>query len=277
MSTWLPTQQRRPLYATAPLIGNISTTAARGRSDYNALQVSLRQRSMNGLEYLASYTLSQTKTNNLGYYGSGGVAAEGAYWMNTYEPEWNYGPAFFDARHNLVFSANYELPYGRGRTWGTDASPVVDAILGGWRLSGIFQARSGFPITVTDGSATVAAGTARQRAAELRRRPGAFRPEHRPLARHQRLPARAAAARGATAAIGVARAPGYKNIDLVLAKRFSVGGERAFEFRAEAFNLTNTPSFGPPARDINAPNTFGQITSTVSTARTVELVMKFFF
>ena len=54
------------------------------------------------------------RTNNLGYYGSAGVAAEGAYWMNTYEPEWNYGPAFFDARHNLVFSANYELPFGRG-------------------------------------------------------------------------------------------------------------------------------------------------------------------
>ena len=59
VSTWLPTQQRRPLYATAPLITNISTTAARGRSDYNALQVGLRQRSNNGFEYLASYTLSR--------------------------------------------------------------------------------------------------------------------------------------------------------------------------------------------------------------------------
>ena len=75
---------------------------------------------MGGFEYLASYTLSETKTNNLGYYGSGGVAAEGAYWMNTYEPEWNYGPAFFDARHNFVFSANYELPFGQGRRWGSD-------------------------------------------------------------------------------------------------------------------------------------------------------------
>ena len=77
--------------------------------------------------------------------------------------------------------------------------------------------------------------------------------------------------------IGVARAPGYKNIDLVLAKRFSAGGERAFEFRAEAFNLTNTPSFGPPARDINAPNT-----SARSRARSARLGrsnwwLKFFF
>jgi hypothetical protein len=80
-----------------------------------------------------------------------------------------------------------------------------------------------------------------------------------------------------TCPVGVARAPGYGNIDAVLAKRFNAGGDRFFEFRAEAFNLTNTLSLGPPARDINAPNTFGRITSTVSTARTMEVVVKFFF
>ena len=72
--------------------------------------------------------------------------------------------------------------------------------------------------------------------------------------------------------IGVARAPGYKNLDAALAKRFSIGGERSFRIRAEAFNLTNTPSFSPPARDISNVNTFGTITNTVSTSRTVELV-----
>ena len=80
----------------------------------------------------------------------------------------------------------------------------------------------------------------------------------------------------------VARAPRYKNLDAVLSKQFNAGGQHYFEFRAEAFNLTNTPSFGPPARDINSPNTFGQITQTlstpqISTARTGELVLKFFF
>jgi hypothetical protein len=276
VSTWLPLQQRRPLYATAPLITNISTTAARGRSDYNALQVSLRQRSNKGLEYMASYTLGRVRTNNLGYYGSAGVAAEGAYWMNAYEPEWNYGPAFFDARHNFVFSANYEIPYGRGRTWGSDISPLVDAIVGGWRLSGIFQARSGFPITVTDGSAPSLQGV---RGNERPNCIGDPVPSDQSLAHWLDINAFERVPRGTwgNCGIGVARAPGYTNIDLVLAKRVAVGGERAFEFRAEAFNLTNTPSFGPPARDINAPNTFGVITSTVSTARTVELVLKFFF
>ena len=276
VSTWASPQQRRPLYATAPLITNISTTAARGRSDYQALQVSLRQRNVGGFEYLASYTLGRVRTNNLGYYGSAGVAAEGAYWMNTYEPEWNYGPAFFDARHNLVFSANYELPFGRGRKYGTDISPVMDAFLGGWRLSGIFQARTGFPITVVDGSAPSQQGV---RGNERPNCVGDPTPSDQTLTNWLDINAFSRAPRGTwgNCPIGVARAPGYKNIDLVLAKRFSVGGERAFEFRAEAFNLTNTPSFGPPARDINAPNTFGQITTTVSTARTVELVLKFFF
>ncbi len=213
---------RRPLFATAPLITNISTTAARGRSDYNALQASLRQRSMNGLEYLASYTLGRVRTNNLGYYGSGGVAAEGAYWMNTYEPEWNYGPAFFDARHNLVFSANYELPFGKGRRWGTDASPVVDAILGGWRLSGIFQARTGFPITVIDGANRSLQG---QRGNERPNCIGDPVPSDQSITQwldfnaFQRVPL----GTWGNCPIGVARAPGYKNLDLVLAKRFSVG------------------------------------------------------
>jgi hypothetical protein len=273
---WLPTQQRRPLYATAPLITNISTTASRGHSDYNGLQMSLRQRAVKGVEYLASYTLSRTRSNNLGYYGSGGVAAEGAYWMNTYEPEWNYGPAFFDARHNFVFSANYELPWGKGRKWASDASTLTDAIIGGWRLSGIFQLRSGFPITVTDGSAPSLQG---QRGNERPNCVGDPVPSDQNIAHWLDINAFARVAKGTwgNCGVGVARAPGYQNIDAVLAKQFNTGGGRYFEFRAEAFNLTNTPSFGPPARDINAPNTFGQITSTVSTARTMEMVLKFFF
>ena len=274
--SWAPLQQRRRLYATAPLLTNISTTAARGRSDYHALQASVRQRSVNGFEYLASYTLSRTKTNNLGYYGSGGVAAEGAYWMNTYEPEWNYGPAFFDARHNFVLSANYELPFGRGRRWGADSSPLVEAILGGWRLSGIFQARSGFPITVVDGANRSQQGV---RGNERPNCVGDPKPADQSINRWLDITAfeRVPLGTWGNCGIGVARAPHYRNIDAVLAKRFNAGGDRYFEFRAEAFNLTNTPSFGPPGRDINAPNTFGQITSTVSTARTVELVLKFFF
>ncbi len=276
-STWAPLQNRRPLFGTAPLITNISTTASRGRSDYNGLQMSLRQRNVKGVEYLASYTLSRTRTNNLGYYGSGGVQAEGAYWANAYDPEANYGPAFFDARHNFVLSANYELPFGKGRKYAADASNVMDAIFGGWRLSGIVPARSGFPITVTDGTAPSLQGT---RGNERPNCVGDPTPSDQNINHWIDINAFQRAARGTfgNCPIGAGgRAPGYTNIDAVLAKQFNVGGSRYFEFRAEAFNFTNHPSFSPPARDINAPNTFGTITSTVSSPRTVEMVLKFFF
>jgi hypothetical protein len=269
-STWAPLNNRRPLFATAPLITNISTTASRGRSDYNALQVSIRQRNFKGLEYLGSYTLGKVRTNNLGYYGSGGVQAEGAYWMNAYQPEWNYGPAFFDVRHNFVLSASYELPFGQG------GSGVTNAIVGGWRLSGAFQARTGFPITVTDG-----------RGSSLQAVRGNERPNcvGDPTPANQTLDhwldinafARAPLGTWGNCGIGVARAPGFRNLTAALAKRVNAGGQRGVEFRIEAFNLTNTPSFSPPARDIAAPNTFGTITNTVSAARTVELVLKYFF
>jgi len=77
--------------------------------------------------------------------------------------------------------------------------------------------------------------------------------------------------------IGIARAPGYKNDDLALSKRVEAGGPRYLEFRIETFNLTNTPSFGPPGRDISAVSAFGLITTTVSSPRVIELVAKFYF
>src|SRR2546429_420785 len=139
---------RRPLFATAPLITNISTTASRGRSDYKGLQASLRQRATHGLEYLASYTLGKANANQLGYYGSGGfTAAEGTYWMNAYDPEANYGPAFFEVRHNFVLSASYALPYGRD----TQGASLRSAMLGGGWGGGIFQGRTGLPITILVG------------------------------------------------------------------------------------------------------------------------------
>src|SRR4029079_14457218 len=234
--SWAPTQERRALSPTAALITNISTTAARGRSDYNGLQASLRQRNVKGFESLASYTLSRTRTNNLGYYGSGGVQAEGAYWMNAYDPEANYGPAFFDARHNFVLSANYELPFGQGRRWVGNASGPIEAIIGGWRLAGGFQARSGFPITVTDTRNRSLQGN---RGNERPNCVGDPKPSDQNLNHWLDINAFAVAPLGTfgNCPIGVARAPGFKNIDAMLAKQFRAGAHRYFEFRAEAFNL----------------------------------------
>jgi hypothetical protein len=292
-STWAPKSTRRPLYGAQPLITTIATTAARSGSRYNSLQASVRQRAWNGLEFLASYTLAKGTTNNRGFYGvfggSGpqGVtgATEGAYWQNTYDPEAEWGPMFHDVRHNFIFSATYELPFGRGRKYGSDWSGVTNAILGGWKLGGIFQARTGLPITVIDG-----------RARSLQGERGFERPNciGDPVPSNQSVTADSSAAADSrwlningfeavplgtfgNCPTGVARAPGYSNVDLVLSKRFETGGQRYLEFRVEAFNALNHPSFGPPARDISVPNTFGLITNTISSPRVIELALKFYF
>jgi hypothetical protein len=283
-STWAPKNTRRPLYGAQPLITTIATTAARSGSRYNSMQASLRQRSSKGLEFLASYTLAKGTTNNRGFYGVfGGTglqgvtsATEGAYWQNTYDPEAEWGPAFHDVRHNMVLSATYELPIGKGRSIGNDWSAVTDALLGGWRLSGIFQARSGLPITVTDGRARSLQG---ERGSERPNCVGDWKPANQSIDHWLDINGFAAVPLGTfgNCPVGVARAPGYTDLDLVMSKRFAVGGPRYAEFRIEAFNALNHPSFGPPGRDISVPNTFGVIRNTVSSPRVIELGLKFYF
>src|SRR5262249_62431526 len=99
---------------------------------------SVRRRAVAGSASPAPSTPGSAKATQLGYYGSGGfTAAEGTYWMNAYDPEANYGPAFFDVRHNFVLSASYALPYGRDR----GGSSPTSALLRGSGLGGIFPAR----------------------------------------------------------------------------------------------------------------------------------------
>ena len=175
------------------------------------------------------------------------MAAEGAYWMNTYEPEWNYGPAFFDARHNFVFSANYELPFGKGRTWGSDASR------GRRRDPRRLEAERHLP--GAHRASRSPSPTAAHRSLQGQRgneRPNCIGdpvPSDQNIAHwldinaFQRVPL----GTWGNCGIGVARAPGYKNIDARAGQAVQRRRRtRYFEFRAEAFNLTNTPSFGPP-------------------------------
>ena len=275
-STWLPLQQRRPLYSVYPLVTQISGTDSWAVSNYNALQAGARRRHSNGLEFLASYTWSKTMTDNLGYYGSGGVAAQGAYSGNNYDRHgYNYGPAFFDARHNLTTSAIYELPFRRNSQRSPGWNGLVDTVFGGWNISGIVYWHTGFPITVTatDVSLQGPRGVARPN------RIGNGRPSNQTIDHWLDETAFAMPALGSfgDAGVGIVRAPKYFNLDASLGKKFPLGGSKYLDFRAEFFNFLNHPSFNPPAANFSAPNTFGRITSTISPPRNLEFAVKFYF
>jgi hypothetical protein len=274
-STWRPQQQRRRLYANAPLITNISGTDSSATSDYNALQVSVRRRVSKGIEFLASYTLSKSITDNLGYYGSGGVAGPGAYWANTYDRRADRALAFFDATHNFVWSGTYDLPFGKGRGMGNDWNGVTNVILGGWNLSSIITLRTGFPITVTTADRSLQG----VRGAQRPNRIGDGSVDNPTITKWIDIAAFQQAALGTfgNAGVSILRAPGLTNWDFGLGKKFSLDEHKYFEFRTEFFNTINHPSFSPPNRTFSDPSTFGQIFGTVSSPRQMEFALKFYF
>lgn len=282
VETWRPLAQRRPFANSLPLVTGTQSTDSWSVSNYNALQVSMRQRQAKGFEHLLSYTLSKALTDNRGFYGAGGVgfvASQFAYAYNTYNRRADYGPAFFDALHNFSWSGTYELPFGKGRSFGGDLHPVVNAVLGGWNVSNIVSAHSGFPITVISNDVS-AQGLSRSVGGQGR--PllvGDPRPANQTIDNWLDINAfrQPLAGQLGNAGVGIARAPGYINWDFGVGKKFSVTEARYFDFRAEFFNFTNHPSFGPPGNSTANANTFGKVTGTVSSARRVEFALKFYY
>jgi hypothetical protein len=289
VSTWLPLQQRRPLNAVAPLITNISGTDSSAIMRYNSLQVSANKRLSRGLQFVANYTISRTLTDNIGYYGSTGVAAAGAYWQNAYDRHGDYGPAFFDALHNFSFGSTWDIPVGVGRHFGSGLNRIADAFVGGWKLDGIVSAHSGFPVTLNAqdvSNQAVRGGT----------RPNRYKPlnfsgqsiDHwfgtgntfclTPGVNDGNcvygVPATGTFG---NSGISTARAPGFKNLDLSLGKKFTVHEKQYFDFHADFFNVANHANFGPPGINISNPATFGAITTQIGLPRVIQLGLKYYF
>jgi hypothetical protein len=119
-------QARRPY----PQYGGISYFDDTQENNYHSLQTSVEQRTHAGLFYLASYTWSRSFTTQNQPAVGGNRGREKAL-------------SAFDVPHNIAISAGYELPFGRGRRLLGNANGVVDAVLGGWQVQGIYVWRSG--------------------------------------------------------------------------------------------------------------------------------------
>lgn len=288
-STWAPINDRRPLANSLPNVSNIALTEASATMSYNALQLSTRKRLAQGIELLGSYTFSKTLMDNLGYYGCGGVNSDGAYWQNAYDRHANKGPACFDSRHNMSLGGLYNLPFGKGQPWGANMHRAADLLLGGWNLNYFVSAHSGFPVTITARDNTGQAVRGNVRAMY-------YRPME--ISGTQTVDAfygtgitfcpdgvdngTCAYGQGAngsfgSAGVGTERAPSFFNLDLSVGKKFNVTERQYVDFRAEFFNALNHVSWGPPARGINVPATFGQITGQIGNPRNIQFGLKYYF
>jgi hypothetical protein len=236
------------------------------QSNYESLFVRVEKRFSGGLSWLSSYTFSKAITNAPQFRNAGGVnGSENSPAQNSFNLAAERGLAPYDARHRLVNTYVYDLPFGRGHRWLT--SGPATWFLGGWQTAGIVTLQSGFPFTVnlTGDTANVGAGTG-----------GIFvRPNGVPgvdwkLPRDQRTAARyfntAAFAMPAQFTFGnVGRntviGPGPVNVDLTMGKFFKVNERMSIQFRGEFFNAFNHPNFSVIGRIINTPATFGQALS----------------
>jgi hypothetical protein len=267
-----------------PAFGDIQWMENRVNSSYNSLQVRLDKRFSNGLSGMISYTWGEALADapdHISTSGGGAGIDTGVFREpqdgNNLRAE--RGPSEFDVTHRFVASYIWELPFGRGRHFGSNWSRPVDFLLGGWQVTGIHVLQSGFALTATLGGSTVL-----NLGGERRARPNLVGdpelPEsERTLNRWFNTDAFAAFSPApqafGDAGVGIMRGPGLANFDFTLAKNFPISERRYIQFRTEFFNAFNHPNFGPPniARDSSG---FGQIL-TANSGRIIQFGIKFYF
>jgi len=239
-----------------------------GHDAYNALMLSANKRSANGLAMNVQYTFGSSRGTSGGS-NEANTAGNNARTLEQFEYENGYNN--FDVRHTFNLSVLYSIPYGQGRTFGADAGALTQALLGGWDVGGIVNARSGLPVPVQivrpdivyqDAAGAVFANPAAGRTAIVNvpgggasrnvRRPDLI-PGVDPFIKDGGLLFLNPAA-FATPAPGTfgnlernsIHGPGSKQVDMFFAKHFATGGRTDIEFRAEIFNLFDTVNFANP-------------------------------
>jgi len=258
-------------------ISQISGTCSCANQKYDSLQATLHRRFGSGFEYNLAYTWQKGMSDSIGYYGEGGQAGgQSAYMQNLYDRKAEWGPTYFNVKHNFVGSFVYETPFGKGKKFGSNWNPVLNGVLGGWQLGGIFTAHGGFPLTIKMSGDPSGTG-ARSFRANVNGKPNDPHQIGPGVLFLDPTPYSAPATRTfGNAGIGIVDGPGMRRLDLSLGKKFAMGERRWFELRAEAFNLTNSPIFLSPASQTITSSLFGQIRSSQG-ERNIELAAKFYF
>jgi hypothetical protein len=249
-----------------------------GTSAYNALEVTFTHRWHSGLDLNLSYTYSRFMDNVQGNSGWA-FPGSGTNNLNSYNLSADYSVDPSNVPHRFVATYDYELPFGKGKQFGSGWSQAVDEVLGGWQWTGILTAESGLPISIQPASNNVGFG--------FNQRPNIV-PGVNPIPANQSISDwinPAAFSQPAAFTFGDAprffsniHGPKYFNWDMGLQKRWNIREHKQFQFRFEMFNALNHPDFFLPNTNLgNVSNgTFGQITSAYQ-ARTVQLAGKFYW
>jgi hypothetical protein len=265
---------RRPLNNIAPNVVSATYNVFDGLSNYHSLQLSAERRFTSGFGFLSSYTWAKSIDNVANMFGGAdnGPIPQDRRFRNA-----DRALSGFDIAHRFVFSTNYAIPFGKGRKYRL-GNPFGNALLGGWDLNAIFTAQGGLPFTPVLATSVSNAGGSRPN--RLKSGKLDARSVTRWFDTSFNTPDAAwgvpAVFTFGNSARNALRGPGRVNLDGSLFKDFSPSERWRLQFRAEVFNLTNTPQFDLPNPSIGNPNA-GIINAIVGTPRQFQLGLRFSF
>ena len=267
--------------------GGLNVFDSNDYSNYHGLQLILKRRINSGLGFQFGYTLSESKDNrswdpSLSTVSSGSVQSASSTPFDLRDRNLNYTWSDFDRRHVFQGTYTYELPFGKGRKFLSEAPSIVDHIMGGWQMAGTVIWMSGRPFTVYSGVTTVS--NVVQATADCN---GCTRNSGQLVLESGRnfwfdAATRAQFSAPAPGSIGNTGrnfflAPNYFQWDSSLAKKFRITERVAFDLRVDARNVLNNPSFDNPTALITS-TIFGRINDSVTNnARRIQLSGKLSF
>jgi len=241
-------------------------------SSFHSLALKYNQRFRSGLNALVTYQWSKAIDNTSE--NNGWEVSDAIRDINNMQRDRSVSA--HDVPQSLAATLSYDLPFGRGKMFLSNPSPVMNAIVGGWKLDSVIRFNSGLPIHLTESSSLTSYNYAVARpnitsAADLKKG------GHKGTTWFN-TSAVSYASSGTSLAIG--NAPRYigsvrymvtHNADLNLQKSIKLMHRANMQFRVEAYNIANTPVFGSP--DMNLGDSgFGQISWTKSVGpRTIQL------
>ena len=249
-ATWGDFNSRRLFFRKFGLQQGIYEICNCDNSSYHSMQVKVQKRASHGLDFLLTYTYGKAMANT----ETGGVFSNNLNWRQ------DHGPANFDRKHAVTIAHVWELPIGRGRRWGGDSRKAFDFILGGWDFSGVSIFESGLPFTPTVSNAPLLFADF-----------NSVRPD---LIGNANVPSPSAnlwfdpAAFVAPQTVGTQgnvrhnsfRGPRFNQMDLALAKVFTIAEGKSLEFKWENYNATNHVNLANPNPTVDVEGA-GQITA----------------
>ncbi len=265
---------RRPLYTIAPGVVGATYNVTDANSNYNSLQASIERRFAKNLGFLASYTWAHSIDTTANAFGG---ADNGPFPQDIRNRAADRGTSGFDTQHRFVVSTNYTLPIGKGQSVDFH-NGFANGALGGWQVNAIVTAQTGLPFTPVLASSVSNAGGSRP---DLLGDPVISNPDpshwfdtsFNTSGAVWGVPQQYTFGNGGR---NILRGPGRTNLDFSLFKDFRVSEKLGLQYRAEFFNLFNTPQFGLPADTIGNPNA-GTITSIVGNPRQIQMGLRLSF